>query len=232
MISGLAGLLVLLVALADLAQPRDGNWPPRGPIVVGLSSAALAGTFVLGYSAFEMAIVSFGLVLVALVWKWFGRSGDPSVVVVLSGLVVVAATSWIGFESVVVERWGSSVAAAVGERTAGETLVTLGVLLAVTATGNRLVRIAVSAVGQSPTPAQTSRIRSGRVIGTLERLLIVLLLIADSPSAVAGVLAAKGILRYPEIRADDASIGELAEYVLVGTLASVLVAVVGAILIG
>ena len=58
----------------------------------------------------------------------------------------------------------------------------------------------------------------GRWIGRFERTLIVLLLIAEAPTAVGLVVTAKSILRFPEITGDTPRMKP--EYVLVGSLAS------------
>jgi len=55
-------------------------------------------------------------------------------------------------------------------------------------------------------------------IGRFERSLIVLLLIAGAPTAVGLVVAAKSILRFPEMGSKDSDVNP--EYVLVGSLAS------------
>lgn len=62
-------------------------------------------------------------------------------------------------------------------------------------------------------------LRGGRLIGPLERLLILALTLVGAPAIVAGLLAAKGIVRFPEI-SNDASRGSKAEYFLVGSLVS------------
>lgn len=58
----------------------------------------------------------------------------------------------------------------------------------------------------------------GRWIGRFERTLIVVLLIANAPTAVGLVVTAKSILRFPEITGHEPAIEP--EYVLVGSLAS------------
>jgi hypothetical protein len=68
------------------------------------------------------------------------------------------------------------------------------------------------AAGQPlPTP-----LRGGRVIGYLERLVVVAALGLNWPEAIAVVLAVKGLGRYPELREPGA-----AEQFIIGTLASV-----------
>lgn len=63
---------------------------------------------------------------------------------------------------------------------------------------------------------------AGRWIGTLERLLIFVLVVMGEAGAAGLVVAAKSILRYPEITGESPAITP--EYVLVGSLASWLVA--------
>jgi hypothetical protein len=64
-----------------------------------------------------------------------------------------------------------------------------------------------------------SDLKGGRLIGPLERILIVALTLAGAFPVVAGLLAAKGIVRFPEISADGEG-GSKAEYFLVGSLVS------------
>ena len=74
--------------------------------------------------------------------------------------------------------------------------------------------------GRAPEPVpQVADLRGGRLIGPLERVLIVALTLAGFFPIVAGLLAAKGIVRFPEISKDSAG-GSKAEYFLVGSLAS------------
>ncbi|MDF1556273.1 MAG: hypothetical protein P1P84_24610 [Deferrisomatales bacterium] len=58
----------------------------------------------------------------------------------------------------------------------------------------------------------------GRVIGQLERFLTLTFILADNYTAIGLVLAAKGIIRYGEIR--EPKDQQIAEYVLVGTMLS------------
>ena len=64
---------------------------------------------------------------------------------------------------------------------------------------------------------------AGRWIGVLERLIIYVLVVADETAAAALVVTAKSILRFPEITGDEPHLD--AEYVLIGSLASWLVAI-------
>lgn len=70
--------------------------------------------------------------------------------------------------------------------------------------------------------------RAGRMIGLLERAIIFVAMLLRVEALVGFVVAAKAILRFPEIR--EPGQRELAEYVLVGTLASVFWAVLMGVL--
>lgn len=65
---------------------------------------------------------------------------------------------------------------------------------------------------------------AGLYIGWLERFMILTALLLRSPAAVGLILTAKTITRYPEFKS-----ARFAEYVLIGTLLSVSLAIVGAI---
>lgn len=61
--------------------------------------------------------------------------------------------------------------------------------------------------------------QGGRLIGPLERVLVLLLTLAAAYPILAAMLAAKGIVRFPEISRDGET-GARAEYFLVGSLVS------------
>ena len=73
-------------------------------------------------------------------------------------------------------------------------------------------------------------LRGGRLIGPLERLLILTLGLAGVYPVIAAVLAAKGIVRFPEISADRAR-GTKAEEFLIGSLVSWTTAGAGVLLV-
>lgn len=85
----------------------------------------------------------------------------------------------------------------------------------------------VASVVQDPDSAEAGRpdgttvtaLRGGRVIGPLERILIVALALFGAEAVIVGLLAAKGIVRFPEISADGRR-GSKAEEFLIGSLVS------------
>ncbi|MDG5788598.1 DUF3307 domain-containing protein [Evansella sp. AB-P1] len=60
----------------------------------------------------------------------------------------------------------------------------------------------------------------GKIIGYLERLLVIILVVADSISSIAFIIAAKSLTRFKQL--DDR---DWAEYFLLGTLSSILLAI-------
>jgi hypothetical protein len=87
----------------------------------------------------------------------------------------------------------------------------------------------------TPTGADAPRDRrgafqGGRLIGPLERILVLMLTLAAAYPILAAMLAAKGIVRFPEI-SKDGETGARAEYFLVGSLVSWVIALGAAFLV-
>ncbi|PHP51949.1 hypothetical protein [Actinomyces ruminis] len=85
----------------------------------------------------------------------------------------------------------------------------------------RLARGSNSSAGTLP-PLVVA-MRGGRWIGPLERILILLLATSGAQAAVAAVIAAKGVIRFPEINKDQD--GRKAEEFLIGSMTSWILAV-------
>jgi hypothetical protein len=117
------------------------------------------------------------------------------------------------------------------------------------ATANRVVRLILQAAG---TPASTGeqKLKGGRLLGPMERLIVGGLVLSGSAAGAGIVIAAKGLIRLPELRREtstpppttpgernsettDQSTApdQISEYFLVGTLSSMLVAALLALLV-
>jgi hypothetical protein len=102
-------------------------------------------------------------------------------------------------------------------------LVLAGYALALTG-GGFFVEWALAKVLREGDLAEVSAFRrrglanGGRAIGWLERFLFVTFVLLENVGALGLVLAAKGVIRFGEVRA--AKDQKVAEYVLVGTLLS------------
>lgn len=114
-------------------------------------------------------------------------------------------------------------------------LMIIGVVLFQFATGNQLVRLVLASVGAvrpSGEPQPSDRLKGGRPLGPMERLLILSLGVGGQVAAASAVVAAKGIIRFPELNAQKSrndhgtgvGIDEITEYFLVGSFASWLLA--------
>ena len=88
---------------------------------------------------------------------------------------------------------------------------------------------ALPVLGVEVDEEEVTALRGGRWIGPLERLLIIVLAGAGAEVAIAAVVAAKGVIRFPEISQD--STGEKAEEFLIGSVSSWILAALVAMLI-
>ncbi|MBO0981404.1 hypothetical protein [Microbacterium sp. SD291] len=79
-------------------------------------------------------------------------------------------------------------------------------------------------------PDRRNGFKGGRLIGPLERMLVLILTLAAAYPVLAAMLAAKGIVRFPEISRDGET-GARAEYFLVGSLVSWVIALGAAFLV-
>ncbi|WP_223628569.1 hypothetical protein [Microbacterium sp. EST19A] len=89
-----------------------------------------------------------------------------------------------------------------------------------------------AAVDAAPTKPADPRggFKGGRLIGPLERTIVMILTLAAAYPVLAAMLAAKGIVRFPEISRDGET-GARAEYFLVGSLVSWVIALSAAFLV-
>ena len=116
-----------------------------------------------------------------------------------------------------------------GHLPAEQVLLVAAALLVQISTANLIVRLLLDLVGV-PASDNEKTLRGGRVLGPMERLLILGLGVGGSLTGAAIVVAAKSLLRFPELRvprAGDPGYGgasDITEYFLVGSFASWLVA--------
>jgi hypothetical protein len=128
-------------------------------------------------------------------------------------------------------RWlhGSSFGALSRQAPDRVVLVT-GSFVALLATANALVRLLLAAVGTEVEQPE-ERLRGGRIIGPMERILILGFALAGQFAAAALVVSAKSLLRFPEISRSDQRIDALTEYFLVCSMSSWLLALAPVVLL-
>lgn len=96
-----------------------------------------------------------------------------------------------------------------GRADSGRVLLLTGLVLFNIATANIVVRLVLLAIGAlrpdqlalHPQPQAADRLKGGRLLGPMERLVILGLGLAGEFGAAGLVIAAKGLLRFPEIQA-------------------------------
>ena len=227
----MTAVLVLLLGITAVLLPagaeRPASWRhagrrPAAAQVVVLGLGALLGALALGLPWWQTAAVAG-----------------------LAGLWTVSAHLATGPRATL-GRWGTAIAVIVlcavlqgGPRAATDRAAWLcqgaGCLLLLTTPANRAVtdlltvaRGRARADGGDALDGEAP-LRGGRWIGPLERLLLLLLASMGVHAAIAAVIAAKGVIRFPEISRDER--GDKAEEFLIGSLASWALAVLAAVLL-
>ncbi len=205
-----AGTVLALLVLADLTSPGS-------LLVLFLEVAAVAAWAVLVERAQRsgtghvraLAAPAAGLVAATALSGWADPVGGP-------------LARWLGWLAVP-DLTGVS---------PDRALLVVGLVLVQLATGNLVVRLVLTSVGAMGPPGvsqPSDRLRGGRLLGPMERVFILGLGLAGQLTAAGIVIAAKGLIRWPELRADQAAdleigVDEVTEYFLVGSFVSWLVA--------
>ncbi len=240
----MSALAVMLIAMgvADavrrLARPV---WVPAvvAPAVVvvcaGLSGLWHRGDFPL--LAVAAAAGVGWVVLGARAERSGDHEGTPLVVFGLALAALILLSGWASDVGGLVERWSSWVdVPGIGDVSPNRLLMILGAVLLQFVTGNQLVRLVLGSVGAvkpEGQPQPSDRLKGGRLLGPMERILIFGLGLAGQLAAATAVVAAKSIIRFPEINAAKArengniGIDAVTEYFLVGSFASWIIALGG-----
>lgn len=234
------GTWLLVVGLCDLLRAtRDTITPRHRWSLVGL------GLTLLTLAALWLELPASGWATVGLTWAvglvgWLVASSyalDPTAgshprwrataftSLVVPGLLLALLGDAVRVGPRLPDLAAGSLLAEVG---AAGVLVAAGALVVQVSTANVAVRLLLDAVGV-PAVTNEKRLKGGRVLGPMERLFIVGLGLAGALAAAAVVVAAKGLLRYPELQRTQREEGptDVSEYFLIGSFASWLVALAG-----
>ncbi|AKK29634.1 hypothetical protein [Mycobacterium sp. EPa45] len=243
----MSGVAVFLIAVgcADIVRRLTRPlWPAvvAGPVVAVLT-AALCGLWHLG----DLLLVGIAVVAAAA-WELSctpaERAGGRWQVapLVLFGAALATLIVLSGLGSAVAGPVGAWVDwAPVTGTDPSRIVLVAGVILLQLVTGNQLVRLLLGSVGAvkpAGEPQPSDRLKGGRLLGPMERLLILGLSLAGQLAAATAVVAAKSVIRFPEINAQKArenggiGIDDVTEYFLVGSFASWIVALGGLALTG
>ena len=230
-------VLLIGVAVADLAHSIRPI-----PVVNEITGAAVAVWIGLLAGLTDWPDLLALAVIAGVVVLWGvtvtrGFADGPAWVplLVLGGSLVLGllTTAWASPADGLLGRWlDSSQAPALRGLSADRALLVAGVFLVLLSTGNVLVRLVLDATGTTnpalhDTPDDPEqRLKGGRLLGPMERVLIVGLGLSGHLTAASIVIAAKGLLRWPELQSktEQQWIHRLTEYFLVGSFVSWLVA--------
>lgn len=239
--------LLFAVGATDLIR-AEGGAPGRVRRFVAacVGLLALLVLALLGHLGSGVDVVLLALCAIALVgWVALSsraldrpeprrlRPGLALGVLGATGLVLLGASGHTTAVAGPLGGWiGGLALPGLGSRDATRALLVAGALVTQLSTANLVVRLVLAGVGAiKPTgqPQASDRLRGGRLLGPMERLLIVGLGLAGQVTAAGLVIAAKGLIRWPELQAwsrdpHAPGIDEVTEYFLVGSFVSWLTA--------
>ncbi|GAA3613052.1 hypothetical protein GCM10022199_16210 [Marihabitans asiaticum] len=227
------------------AGPRGGSRPVLASLASGwvalLVSAGLTGQLT-GWSGWLLTALAGGF---ATAWALITRRALdrgaphllPLLVLALGVLVLVVLAGFAPPSEGGLSRW-IGWAGLPWQPTPERAALLAGLALVQLSTGNvvvRLVLVSTGAMQADPRGVEPAEeLKGGRVLGPLERLFILGLGLAGEVTAAGLVIAAKGLIRWPELKAhsEDAEhpIDKVTEYFLVGSFVSWLVALVALVL--
>ncbi|HET9021368.1 MAG TPA: hypothetical protein VFN34_05745 [Ornithinibacter sp.] len=237
------------VGLADLVRAGGRPRAVRGSIVVGVLTVALlvaaAGlTAPVDLVVLAASVVCLGLwVRLSTQSMTTGTGHWPALAALAGGAVLLVGLS--GWASPADGPFADWLAWAdlplVGSAPPADVLLVIGVLLVNLATANVIVRLVLVSVGAmrpvphldlGTEPQPSDQLRGGRLLGPMERVLILGLGLAGQLTAAGLVIAAKGLIRFPELQSkrdenttvEAVGIDAVTEYFLLGSFLSWLLA--------
>ncbi len=240
-------LAVLLIGFATADLTHSVRPVRLLPECVGATVAVLVG--LLGGLTGAADLLALAVIAAAVVlWGQTVTSGFagrcpawvPLLVLALSVLGAIALAGLAGTAGGVLGNWLASTPLPVlHDLSADRALLLAGAFAVQLSTGNVVVRLVLAATdtlnparhGTSEDPEM--QLKGGRLLGPMERIFILALGLAGQVTAASIVVAAKGLLRFPELssRRDQARIHLLTEYFLVGSFMSWLVALTALVLL-
>ena len=237
-------VLLVGIGVADLAHSMR---PARVVNEAVGAAVAVAVGLTAGLTDLVDAVVLAVIALVVMLWghlvtRGFGR-GPAWPALALAGAALTIGILVSGRASATggpFARWLDGVGLPVlRDLEPDRALLLLGLLLLQLSTGNVVVRLVLAVTGTvnpllhgAPGDPEL-QLKGGRLLGPMERVFIVGLGLAGHLTAASIVIAAKGLLRFPELqsRSDQQRIHQLTEYFLVGSFASWLIALSSLVLL-
>ncbi|WP_203135684.1 hypothetical protein [Microbacterium sp. JZ31] len=236
-----AGLMLLAVGSAALVRTVFQRRTRRTRAIVLVAVAAAILLLALLADAF---VAGLAAVAVAALWHWAmpDRGNSPASIWPAAGLGVLSAVALLAVPVDYGTGMGRHVEvdSPLGVLTLPGVILMLGALAYLLEAANVVVRAALERenIAPDPVPGETQTVvgadgrptvmpklgpgqvmKGGRLIGPLERAIVFGLTLAAAYPLLAAFIAAKGIVRFPEISRDGDG-GDRAEYFLVGSMVS------------
>lgn len=243
----LVGLWLLSLGVADLVRsdPACARW--RTWLGLATSTATVLGILASGHVGGMAGAYVVLLVALTAAWlfasSWVARTSPekpleprPTWPALLSlgaggGAVLLLSPGSPTLSGPVASWFRDLPFEAAGGSSVDRAAAVLGAATFLLVTANVVVRLVLTAAGSSAARGE-QQLKGGRVLGPMERLFIFGLGLAGQLTAAAVIVAAKGLLRFPELQAHDCDggasaarrIDELTEYFLIGSMTSWLLA--------
>ena len=233
------GALLLAVGIGDLVRVRSVVASYAVSPLVLLGVALLADL----HAVADILLLVLAAV-VAGAWRWLSgraarsRHGETTALCVFGAGVLIAmiTAGSAGHADGILGHWmRHSAFSTLHHLSPDRFLLVLGLGAIQLATGNELARLVLTAIGAvkpEGQPQPSDELRGGRLLGPMERLFILGLGMAGQITAAGLVIAAKGLIRFPELQARRSARQEISglgidavtEYFLVGSFVSWLIA--------
>jgi hypothetical protein len=231
-------LALVAFGVVDLARwSRDHASARRsGAAVVSSVMAVIIVAALSGLGAFSILIAAVGAACATGVWVGLARRTQdgaerPRCALAWLAVVLLACCAASGVPDPIggpLRDWYANLAFPQAEAIGVDQFLLGGAAaLFLLASANQVVVLVLDAAG-TPVKRAESALKGGRLLGPLERLLVYALLLAGELTGASVVIAAKALLRLPEIRTrseqQEGTDDQITEYVLIGTLSSLLIA--------
>ena len=238
------------VGLADVVRAAFRPGAARFPTAVGVAAVAALAVLAGLTAPVDLVVLAASLVPLGLWVRLSGQAlttgsghGPALAALAAGGAWLVALSGWATPAGGPLARWlgWADLPFLDGADDPGRVLLLAGLFLVNIATANVVVRLVLVSVGAlrpsqpddlERDPQPSDQLRGGRLLGPMERVLILGLGLAGQLTAAGLVIAAKGLIRVPELQAkrdetttvEAVGIDKVTEYFLVGSFVSWLIA--------
>jgi hypothetical protein len=236
------GLVLAGIGVVDLVHPHEIRFGLRGTIACLLPAAVTGGVIWLGGLTIWVAVgTAAGVTVAGILWavavSWSLSSGRPTWPALVVGAAILGGALLLSPYSPKLdgrlEQWYAKIPLdVINGVPLDRFILVVGCSLLLVSSGNVIVRLVLTGAGSSVAHNE-QQIKGGRILGPMERLLIFGLGLAGDLEAAAIIVAAKGLLRFPELQAYRGDVGSsrtadlkgqridtLTEYFLIGSFAS------------